>query len=47
MITYPPLKRFPEIEDAGWGALHRALRGEIDADAAIAEMQLAAAEVLR
>ena len=30
MITYPPLARFPEVEDAGWGALHRALRGEID-----------------
>jgi hypothetical protein len=47
MITYPPLVRFPEIEDAGWGALHRALRGEIDAPTALGEMQLAAEQVLR
>lgn len=46
MITYPPLVRFPEIEDTGWGALHRALRGELDADAALDEMQRAAQEVL-
>jgi len=46
MITYPPLVRFPEIEDAGWGALQRALRGEIDAEAALAEMQTTAARVL-
>jgi multiple sugar transport system substrate-binding protein len=42
MITYPPLVRFPEIEDAGWDALHRALRGKIDADTALREMQKAA-----
>ena len=29
MITYPPLVRFPEVEDAGWGAIHDALRGEL------------------
>jgi multiple sugar transport system substrate-binding protein len=46
MITYPPLARFPEVEDAGWGALQRALRGEIDARAALAEMQAAAVSVL-
>ncbi len=46
MITYPPLERFPEIEDAGWGALHRALRGEIDASAAVALVQAAAQRVL-
>ncbi len=46
MITYPPLARFPEIEDAGWGALQRALCGEIDARAALAEMQGAAVRVL-
>jgi multiple sugar transport system substrate-binding protein len=46
MITYPPLARFPEIEDAGWGALRRALRGEIDARAALVEMQAAATRVL-
>jgi len=27
MITYPPLVRFPEIEDAGWTAIRDALRG--------------------
>ena len=27
MITYPPLARFPEIEDAGWSAIRDALRG--------------------
>jgi multiple sugar transport system substrate-binding protein len=46
MITYPPLARFPEVEDAGWGALRRALRGECDARAALAEMQAAAERVL-
>ena len=46
IITYPPLVRFPEIEDAGWGALQRALRGEIDAGNAVAQMQAAAARVL-
>jgi multiple sugar transport system substrate-binding protein len=46
MITYPPLVRFPEIEDAGWGALQRALRGAIDTEAALAEMQGAAERVL-
>lgn len=46
MITYPPLVRFPEVEDAGWGAIHRALRGEIDADSALGEMQAAAERVL-
>jgi multiple sugar transport system substrate-binding protein len=46
MLTYPPLARFPEVEDAGWGALQRALRGEIDARAALEEMQSAAVRVL-
>lgn len=46
MITYPPLARFPAIEDAGWQALHHALRGTIDAGAALAEMQAAAENVL-
>jgi len=46
MITYPPLARFPEIEDAGWGALQRALRGELDAAGALREMQAAAVAVL-
>ena len=46
MITYPPLVRFPEIEDAGWSALHDALRAEIDPDTALQRMQAAAAAVL-
>jgi len=46
MITYPPLVRFPEIEDAGWEALHKALRGEIEVDVALDEMQSAAERVL-
>jgi multiple sugar transport system substrate-binding protein len=46
MITYPPLVRFPEVEDAGWGALHRALRGDIEVEAALAAMQQAAESVL-
>jgi len=46
MITYPPLGRFPAVEDAGWSALHRALRGEIDPAAALDQMQSAAAAAL-
>jgi multiple sugar transport system substrate-binding protein len=46
MITYPPLVRFPEIEDAGWGALHRALRGDMTVDGALDEVQKAAERVL-
>jgi multiple sugar transport system substrate-binding protein len=42
MITYPPLAHFPRIEDAGWEAIHHALRGELDADAALVQMQTAA-----
>src|SRR5262245_10787510 len=46
MLTYPPLARFPDLEDAGWGALRRALAGETDAGAALAAMQAAAERVL-
>jgi len=46
MLTYPPLMRFPEVEDAGWGALRRALRGETDTDGALTEMQVAAERAL-
>jgi multiple sugar transport system substrate-binding protein len=42
MITYPAMARFPELEDAGWGALHRALRGELDAESALRDVQAAA-----
>lgn len=47
MITYPPLARFPEVEDAGWSAINRALRGELTAEQAVAETQRAAEEALR
>jgi multiple sugar transport system substrate-binding protein len=46
MITYPPLPRFPEIEDAGWAAVRRALVGELDAEEACAAVQRTAEEVL-
>ena len=43
MITYPPLVRFPEIEDAGWSAIRDALRG-VHSPAAAARAIQAAAE---
>jgi multiple sugar transport system substrate-binding protein len=46
MITYPPLARFPEVEDAGWSAIHAALRGQRSARDAAQEIQAAATEVL-
>jgi multiple sugar transport system substrate-binding protein len=46
MITYPPLVRFPEVEDAGWGAIHDALRGELAPAEAVASIQHAAQAAL-
>lgn len=46
MITYPPLARFPEVEDAGWSAINAALRGELTPAEATAEMQRVAEAVL-
>lgn len=46
MLTYPPLARFPEVEDAGWGAIHDALRGELSPEDAVAQMQRTAEAVL-
>lgn len=46
MITYPPFARFPELEDAGWSALSRALRGLSTPAAAAATIQAVASEVL-
>lgn len=46
MLTYPPLARFPEVEDAGWAAIHDALRGARTADEAVSAMQSAAEEAL-
>ena len=46
MITYPPLARFPEIEDAGWSAIRDALRGQLSPRAAARAIQSAAEQVL-
>ena len=46
MITYPPLARFPEVEDAGWSAIQAALRGRRSARDAAHDIQAAATEVL-
>jgi multiple sugar transport system substrate-binding protein len=47
MITYPPLERFPAVEDAGWQAINAALRGELSARRAVDETQGAAERALR
>jgi multiple sugar transport system substrate-binding protein len=47
MITYPPLVRFPEVEDAGWAAIHDALRGELSPAETVASIQHAAEAALR
>jgi multiple sugar transport system substrate-binding protein len=47
MITYPPLARFPEVEDAGWSAINAALRGAMDAKDAVTAIQRAAEEALQ
>ena len=47
MITYPPLARFPEIEDAGWSAIRDALRGQASPPDAAQAIQAAAEAVLR
>ena len=46
MITYPPLARFPDVEDAGWSAIQAALRGHRSAREAAHDIQAAATEVL-
>ena len=46
MITYPPLVRFPEIEDAGWSAIRDAFRGVHSPAAAARAIQSAAERVL-
>jgi multiple sugar transport system substrate-binding protein len=42
MITYPPLAWFPEIEDAGWSAIHDALLGRTTPARAVAAVQVSA-----
>lgn len=46
MLTYPPLERFAEIEDAAWGAIHDAIVGRCDAATAVERMQAAAESAL-
>ena len=46
MITYPPHARFPEVEDAGWQALHDALVAEVSAGDAVRRIQAAAEAAL-
>ncbi len=46
MITYPAHPRFPEVEDAGWQAIHDALRGMRTAKSAVKEIQARAEAVL-
>ncbi len=46
MLTYPPLERFPEIEDAAWGAIHDALVETVDPATAVERMQAAAEQAL-
>jgi multiple sugar transport system substrate-binding protein len=46
MITYPAHPHVPEVEDAGWQAIHDALRGMRTAKSAVREMQARAESVL-
>jgi multiple sugar transport system substrate-binding protein len=41
MLTYPPTERWPEMEDAGWGAINAALRGALTPAEAAARVQAA------
>jgi hypothetical protein len=45
MITYPPLVRFPEIEDAGWSAIRDAIRGVRSPAAAARAIQSASEQI--
>jgi multiple sugar transport system substrate-binding protein len=44
MITYPPHARFPELEEAGWRALHDSLTSTMPAAEVVAAIQTAAEE---
>jgi len=46
MICYPPLAKFPAVEDAGWSALQRALEGHSTPDDAVRAIQRAAESAL-
>jgi multiple sugar transport system substrate-binding protein len=46
MITYPPLERFPAVEDAGWQAINDALRWTLDPAEVPSRIQSAAERAL-
>jgi multiple sugar transport system substrate-binding protein len=46
MITYPPLRSFPSIEDAGWSAINLALRGSLSPADAVGQLQATAENVI-
>lgn len=46
MITYPPLERFPAVEDEGWIQINAVLRGERTTTDALAAIQHLAESVL-
>lgn len=47
MLTYPPLEGFPAVEDAGWLAIHEAIRGLRAPGEVPGRIQRAAEEALR
>jgi len=46
MICYPPLVKFPAVEDAGWSAIQSALEGRLTPRDAVAAIQRSAESVL-
>ena len=46
MICYPPLAKFPAVEDAGWSAIQSALEGRLTPRDAVAAIQRSAESVL-
>jgi multiple sugar transport system substrate-binding protein len=47
MITYPPLRVFPDIEEVGWRELHEVVRGAKEPAAAVRAIADAAATIVR
>jgi hypothetical protein len=45
-LTYPPMERFFELEDAAWGSVHDMLAGNLTPSQTAAHMQRAAEEIL-
>ena len=46
MITYPPLSRFPSIEEGAWASINAALRGALSPAEAVMRMQHSAEAAL-